>query len=273
MSQPNRTGFPPLRLRRFRWMAAGAWTVVVAGLLAWGMLYERRSTHETAQAQARSAFNRDQAFRLWGTLHGGVYVPATERTPPNPYLDHVPERDIVTPSGKTLTLMNPAYMVRQMNEEFANYFGIFGRITSLKPLRPENAPDTWERKALEAFERGESEKAEFTEIDGQPYLRLMRPMFTREGCLKCHGHQGYQVDDVRGGVGVSLPMASLQAAQYQEIAVQAVSLGILWLLGLVGITFGSQRIQARVREHQQAGVGLPSSPDADERPEARGEGS
>ena len=31
-----------------------------------------------------------------------------------------------------------------------------GHLTSLKPLRPQNAPDPWEKKALEAFEHGKA---------------------------------------------------------------------------------------------------------------------
>ena len=37
---------------------------------------------------------------------GGVYVPVTPESPPNPYLAQIPERDIVTPSGRPLTLRN-----------------------------------------------------------------------------------------------------------------------------------------------------------------------
>ncbi len=47
--------------------------------------------------------------------------------------------------------MNPAYMLRQLHEEFAELYGIQGHITSLKPLRPGNRPDLWEEKALQSF--------------------------------------------------------------------------------------------------------------------------
>lgn len=39
-----------------------------------------------------------------------------ERTPPSPYLNHMPERNITTPAGHHLTLMNPAYMLRRMED-------------------------------------------------------------------------------------------------------------------------------------------------------------
>ncbi len=92
-----------------------------------------------------------------------------------------------------------------MNEDFTEAYGIAGHITSLKPLRPQNAADEWEKSALELFENGKTEIMEFTHVKGQPYLRLMKPLITQKGCLKCHEHQGYKVGDVRKPVGVSVP--------------------------------------------------------------------
>ena len=107
-------------LKRYVWSLAIAWSVIVAGLLAWAIHTTRQVTEELAITEARGHFERDQAFRIWAATHGGFYVPTDERTPPSPYLSHIPERDIETPSGRRLTLMNPAYALRQINEEFAD---------------------------------------------------------------------------------------------------------------------------------------------------------
>ncbi|MDM8520469.1 PAS domain S-box protein [Anaerolineales bacterium HSG6] len=230
-------------LKYYMWIFFVIWTIIVVGLWVWYIVELRQTTKEIAISEARANFNKDQAFRFWGASHGGVYVPIDEQTPPNPHLDHVPERDIETPSGVRLTLMNPAYMVRQMNESFAELYGISGHITSLKPLRPENAPDDWERAALEAFERGEVEIQAFTEINGEPYLRLMQPMMTEKPCLKCHEHQGYKEGDVRGGVGISLPMATLLAKEWHTLTIHTLSLGVLWLAGIGGISWGFHRLR------------------------------
>ena len=45
--------------------------------------------------EAQTVLNKDLSFRTWATMHGGVYVPPTEKTPPNPYLAFLPDRDIV----------------------------------------------------------------------------------------------------------------------------------------------------------------------------------
>lgn len=34
----------------------------------------------------------------------------------------------------------------------------------------------------------------------------MQPLLTNESCLKCHGQQGYQVGDIRGGVSIAVSM-------------------------------------------------------------------
>jgi PAS domain-containing protein len=151
-----------------------------------------------------------------------------------------------------LTLINPAYMTRQVLELGAQTNGIQGHITSLKPIRPENAPDPWETAALEAFERGEAERSSIEIFRGEPHLRLMRPFITEKGCLKCHASQGYQLGDVRGGVSVSVPMAPLRAVRRDSMLLIAAWHGGIWFLGLVGIGLSYRHLRARVRERKQA---------------------
>jgi len=251
--------FDRLPVYRYVWGSMALWTLVVGAFFAWNLADIFDDTRRLAESEARASFNKDQAFRHWATMHGGVYVPVTEHTQPNPYLAHVPERDIQTPSGKRLTLMNPAYMVRQLNEDFAPWFGAKGHITSLKLLRPENVADAWERAALQRFELGEQEVSEITDIDGEPYLRLMRPMITQEGCLKCHGHQGYKVGDIRGGVSVSIPMARFLAAERDRLRRDSFSFGALWLLGLAGLWGGGRRLMRHEDARRRAEEALQAS--------------
>jgi chemotaxis family two-component system sensor kinase Cph1 len=143
----------PIRLRLIVIAFGVFWTAVIAYSTVWDILATKRTTREIATKEAQTLVNKDQALRHWATAHGGVYVPINKRTPSNPYLSHISERDITTPSSKSLTLMNPAYMIRQLNEEYTDLYGPVGHLTSLIPIRPENAPDAWERSALEAFEK------------------------------------------------------------------------------------------------------------------------
>ena len=69
---------------------------------------------ELGLSRAREAFNKDIIYREWVAGHGGVYVPVTEDTPVNPYLSHVEEQNIETPSGKKLTLVNPHSLTNRL---------------------------------------------------------------------------------------------------------------------------------------------------------------
>jgi PAS domain S-box-containing protein/putative nucleotidyltransferase with HDIG domain len=222
-----------------------AWSIVVALSLAW-MLYSHKRAFETnLHAEAQAIHAMDMAYRYWIVHSGGIYVPVSDEVPPNPRLGHVPERDIRTPSGKSLTLMNSAYILRLVHEAMIRSNGPLLHIASLRPINPVNAADAWERQALEAFQRGAKEWASFdTMADGQPYYRYMKPMATEQDCLKCHAGYGDKLGDIRGGVSVALQVERrLQAERQERLAVVA-GHGLLWGLGLLGL-FASTRRQGR----------------------------
>ena len=230
--ETNQTGtqLPTVWTRRFGLMAA-VWSVLVGGSLVWNMHQVEHATLETVTAAARSAINKDLSFRKWGASHGGVYVPPTEHTPPNPYLK-MPGQNVVTTTGKALTLMNPAYMVRQMQQDFPGEFGTRSHITSLKLLNPNNAPDAWEAAVLRGFEQDRRVRVEVQQMDGQPHLRMMQPFIIEQECLKCHEEQGYKLGDIRGGIGVSLPLAPFVAVERYHSISLLLSHGAIWLIGL-----------------------------------------
>ena len=204
-----------------------------------------------ARQIALTNYERDVLYRRWAAAHGGVYVPVTPDTPPTPYLSRLPERDIVTPSGRRLTLINPAYMTRQVYE-LAQQEGLpRGHLTSLKPLRPQNAPDPWERKALEAFEHGRKEVSEVVLIDGKDHMRLMRPFRIVPSCLTCHEEQGYKVGDIRGGISVSVPMSPIMASASHTWSLILGHL-MLWMLGVAGIILSGRQIGASAAAALQA---------------------
>jgi PAS domain S-box-containing protein len=237
--------------KHYGWIVIGVWTLVAAMSLGWNMLQDREEALRVARQIALTNYERDVLYRRWAAHHGGVYVPVDSDTPPTPYLAQLPERDIVTPSGRRLTLVNPAYMTRQIYE-LAQKSGLpQGHLTSLKPLRPENAPDPWEKKALEAFEHGKYEVSEVVTLDGQPSMRLMRPFRIDPSCLTCHEEQGYKVGDIRGGISVSVPMDPIIA---KSLHTWSLILGhvVLWMLGVVGIVSAGRQISRSAAEAMAA---------------------
>ncbi|MGE5547793.1 MAG: ATP-binding protein [Solirubrobacterales bacterium] len=221
-------------------LVALAWTLTLATSLAIAVTSHHAQVETLARAEAQANLDKDLTFRRWATTHGGVYVPIDENTPPNPYL-HVPDRDITTPSGTALTLMNPAYMLRQAMQQFGELYGIKGRITSLQLTNPANAPDEWERAALERFKAGEREISEFTTMEGQPALRVMRAMMMERGCLKCHAGTGVKEGEVRGGIGVNIPLARYQDLIGEQTVESAMSHAALWLGGMAVIAVVGRR--------------------------------
>ena len=246
-SKSKETGVHQISVKPYAWAVGIVWSLVVAGSLLWAWYQTRQGTLEVASSQARVAFEKDITYRRWNASHGGVYVPVNEKTAPNPYLQ-VPERDVTTTSGVALTMMNPAYMTRQVHELAAEAYGIQGHITSLDPIRPANAPDAWETKALEAFRAGVKEVGSVEAMRGESTFRLMRPLMVEESCLKCHAAQGYQVGDIRGGISVSLPMAPYLAVEHSQIRTLLLGHGLLWLCGLAGIWFGTRRLGQYITE-------------------------
>jgi hypothetical protein len=252
MEKPSSSKTELTVLRSYFWILLILWTVLVGSILSWSLFRQKYETEEVARIQARNSFEKDLVYRRWAAGHGGVYVPMTDKTPANPYLSHIEERDITTPSGRVFTLVNPAYMTRQVHELGLEQYGSRGHITSLKPIRPANAADEWETKALRAFEQGVKEVSSIEKLDNQNYMRLMRPMITEQSCLKCHAEQGYKVGDLRGGISVSVPMAPIQAIARGHALMLAVGHFVLWLLGVGGISLGGQRLKQRIQERKYA---------------------
>ncbi len=228
------------------------WSILIAALAGWNCRQAYLATVTVVRSSAFESYSKDLVYRRWATMHGGVYAPITTETQPNPYLSHIPERDISTPSGKKLTLINPAYMTRQVHELGGKDYGARGHITSLKPIRPENKPDEWEKSALQAFQRGEKEISSIVQWESQTYLRFMRPLITEAGCLKCHATQGYRVGDIRGGISVSLPWTPFREALRSQLIVIILAYGGIWMIGILGLHFGRKRLQNHLSRRRQA---------------------
>ncbi len=236
-----------LRLKKYLFALIALWSIIIGSALLWNIRDRHQELFQTAYHVAQVAFYKDVMYRRWATLHGGVYVPVSDKTPPNPYLSHIGERDITTPSGRKLTLMNPAYMSRQVYEISRDEYGIYSHLTSLRPIRPENAPDKWEIKALEAFEKGEKEVSEIEQRDGKDYMRLMSPFFVEQGCLKCHSSQGYRLGEIRGGISVAVPIETLKTIYGGHSFSLILRYLFFWLSGISGIAFAWLNIRRQVR--------------------------
>lgn len=253
MTDKEKTGNLFDRLKYHSWVLVLLWTGCIAASLLWNLYEQREKILEMARNSAQITFENDVLYRRWAAKQGGIYVPVSEQTPPNPYLN-VPDRDITTSSGLSLTLVNPAYMARQVNQMAADIHGSQSHLTSLKPIRPENSPDPWEAAALKSFERGMKEVSSVEKIADEEYMRLMRPFVAEKACLKCHALQGYKEGDIRGGISVSVPMAPLSVIERPLIKKISLAHLLLWIVGMAGIVISKRGLEKQIlaRERTEA---------------------
>ncbi|OEU69917.1 MAG: hypothetical protein BA864_04535 [Desulfuromonadales bacterium C00003093] len=198
-------------------------------------LRTRTLLYEIILSEARSHFQSIVLTRAWNAEHGGVFVLKRAGMESNPYLENP---DIITCDGQVYTKKNPALMTREITELIGPEAGMIFHITSLMPLNPNNRADDFETVALKTFEAGEKEKYLFTEQGGRPVLCYMAPLLTTEACLGCHGKQGYQIGDIRGGISVTLSVDDLEKKLKQNMVAigtygSGVTLALVIIIGLL----------------------------------------
>ena len=231
------------KIRVYLWVIIIIWTLVVALSLLWNITQIKNNTLTEAFTDATMASHKDILYRQWASGHGGVYVPVTPGNPPNPYLAQIPERDITTPSGRKLTLVNPAYMSRQVYELDAAQSGLIGRLTSPNPINPKNAPDEWEQKAFSHIRAGEKEFSSVEKLQGKRYFRFMSPFYVDKQCLSCHARYGFKEGDLRGGISIAINIEPLMARAGKRIGTIALSHILLWAIALTAILIGYRNLQ------------------------------
>lgn len=228
-----------------------AWTILLVALTVWDIRELRERNTDNLRSQARSFFKLIVTTRHWNASHGGVYVPVTETTKPNLYLD-VAEREILKDNGQKLTLINPAYMTRQLSELSQQADGVLFNITSLDPIRPENVPAKWEADLLKGFDPVNIEQYYWFDDHktGEKYFRYMSALWTQKECLKCHASQGYKEGGLRGGISVSIPSDQILIQQSNDINSILLSHLLIWLFGLVGSYVSHKLIKTGVDERE-----------------------
>ena len=121
---------------------------------------------------------------------------------------------------------------------------------SIDPLHRYNAPDPWEKKALAAFAGGAKEQSSLGEIDGESYLRVMRPIFYKKSILRNLAARPHQPGELLGGISISMPMRTFWPMERDEIVRRVIGYGGMWILGLCGIFFTSRQLHGQIlRRH------------------------
>ncbi|CAK8712804.1 histidine kinase [Candidatus Electrothrix aarhusensis] len=204
----------------------------------------RKTTILLAENNARMFWEKDMLYRAWSVFHGGAYVPVSEKTEPRPFLEG--EHRDVKISGQKYALVNPAYMFRKIYETGKKSMTIQGRLTSLKPKRPDNKPTSWEEKALRSFELGSEEYIELAKIEDKFFLRFMRPVRLEKTCLRCHKGDSEKVGRIRGGVSIIVPLEDHFALFHDNVNKLWWAFISIWLAGVAIILFMYQIVRKTI---------------------------
>ncbi len=217
-------------MKKFTTIFLIVWILSISISFFWNFENEKKHHFNITMRSARSLFNELIFTREWNARHGGVYVPISKTTQPNPYLKD-PDRDLRINKDLVLTKINPAFMTREISEITSKKEGVRFHITSLNPLNPHNKATEREEKALKAFHQGTKEVGFFLANAKNNSFFYMAPLITTQACLKCHKVQGYKEGDIRGGISVTIP--SLEATIFGPLLIAHALVGVLGILGIL----------------------------------------
>ena len=247
-----------MKYKKLAFLLLTGWCLTVLTSLGWNTKHTQQEHLNFLQDTARLIFDHVTLVREWNANHGGVYVPITESSPPNQYLE-IDNREIVVDDKLTLTMINPAYMTRQIAELATQRDGIKLHITSLNLIRPNNKPSTLEREALLEFETVDSEEFSRLLADKNGYrFFYMAPLITTQACLRCHEKQGYVEGDLRGGISVTIP--DIHPAPIQGIIIGHCVIGVIGILVILILAQKLSESYEKVRQQSiiDALTGIPN---------------
>ena len=117
-------------------------------------VFDQSMILKQAEQQARMLYQQILLTRQWASDHNGLFILKRKGVEANPHLDLPTVTDM---AGQTYFLRNPAMITRELSA-YAKRDGLgFFRVTSLRPVNPNNEPDEFERHALRQFNEGKEE--------------------------------------------------------------------------------------------------------------------
>ena len=150
--------------------------------------------------QSRAQFKNIVNTRAWNAQFNGVYV-KSDSLKPNKYLVN---NHTFTKDNQMLVKINPAWMTRQISEISNKKGDYYFKLTSLKLMNPDNKPDKFEKIALKKFENENiSEYYNFSK--NLKRFNYMSALKVEPSCMGCHYEQNYKLDDIIGGIRVTIP--------------------------------------------------------------------
>lgn len=219
------------------------------GLLAafWNHQLHQKSVEERARAEAESFLRWELAFRKFVAMVGGVYV-SVDKVPGNPYLSHVPKRDITTCEGQVLTLMNTASIDKAVFRLSGDGMKISIHLSSRVPLDPSNRLKSWEYPVYASFDAGGGDYYQRVIDHGEEHLVVSHALKPVPACFNCHTNKEALNAPYLGAISVMVPLNDIIASEHSSALQMSFVLSGLFLAGLVTIGYGYFSTKGRLRE-------------------------
>jgi len=218
LSQPSKDLAGDLAVKKFRvslqWKFFLCIVLIIfpsLGIIfAWAGFQNKQQSDNQVVNQARILARQIVLTRQWVTDCGGIFVDLQSRG----------ARDIacffddkLQTSRGLYQRFTPAMVTRKLSQYSTRQDLYRFRLASLNPLNPENAPDGFEREAINLFRtRKVNETFRFADNGGKQYFQYMVPLYLEKQCLECHNREGDDVNSVRGGLSVFLNVGEMKSA-------------------------------------------------------------
>jgi len=171
--------------------------LIILATFGWLYQIQKRNVLHQVEIQTQALLSEILITSQWMSQHGAE----------TPLL-----ADQNLEAQERLARASPAMVVEEMASLFEHKDNFSFHVTSLRLKNPDNAPDAFEEAALHRFEQDPSPVSGVETYNGQRSFRYMVPLRIEPSCLTCHGDQGYQVGDIRGGLDVTVPLVAADQA-------------------------------------------------------------
>lgn len=212
-----------------------SWTGILTALYFWFIDAELEHHDKLIALKAEALGQQTQILGRWIGGHGGEYDEITDDLQPQNQLAHIEERDIITSSGRKLTLLNSPTVLRKILKEFGTTSNDQIRLIAYNPINPSGKPDTWEKESLDHLQNGSKKVQAAIRTDTENVFRLLYPIKRQKKCGRCHDYAVDDTNEVVGGLSIVVDRAP-HDAQYQTLKrTTSLTYFWVWLAGTLGL--------------------------------------
>lgn len=220
--------------KRLIWGLIAIWTFFAIVLMCGLIYFERQTTKEIAVSEARAAFNTDVEYRKWIARQGGIYIPVSST---DSAVKKTTAKSVTLNDSTKLVLVSHSSMSELIQKNPKISFGKKSYVTSIDKAQ-HSTPRLSDGQIRKEF-------FYFTNLNGKETLIYTGRIAVEKSCLKCHND--FKTGDYYESVVFNIPIATVAEIINKRINVGALGIGSLWIIGLIAIWMGGDRLNKQAR--------------------------